>query len=300
MPHRINAVTVRVPGTTSNLGPGFDTLGVALAVYNRVSLRPNGTHRVRLVSPVAESARAGAVAMLEDTVKAFLRATRGRRLGCDVHLEGDVPIARGLGSSVTVRLGVAAALNVLAGACLSRQALLDLVAALEHHPDNAAPAVFGGLTAAGVVESAVRCLRFPLSSRLRFVALIPRYEISTERARRLLPGSFSRADTVHNLNRAALITAAFAARDYAALRGLFEDRVHEPYRERLIPPLRRVIAAGVQAGALGGWLSGSGSTIMCLTQRAPRRVGEAMLRELPQADLRVLSADNRGFVVEAK
>jgi homoserine kinase len=116
-------------------------------------------------------------------------------------------------------------------------------------------------------------------------------------ARKLVPNRFTKADTIHNLNRAALITAAFASNDLAALPGLFEDRVHEPYRQRLIPQLPRVIQAGVAAGALGGWLSGSGSTIVCLTLRNPKSVGAAMLHELPDAEVRILSAENRPYRV---
>jgi homoserine kinase len=190
-----------------------------------------------------------------------------------------------------------AALNALTKANLNRNDLLDLVTELEHHPDNAAPAIFGGFAVAGRVGERVCCLAFPVNPAVRFVALIPRFEVSTEMARTLVPSSFSKADTVHNLNRAALLSAALASGRYDRLRGLFEDRVHQPYREKLIPQLSRVIRAGEAAGALGGWLSGSGSTIMCLTLARPAAVAEAMQRELPDSDVKVLKADNAGFSV---
>jgi homoserine kinase len=129
---------------------------------------------------------------------------------------------------------------------------------------------------------------------LKFIALIPRFEVSTERARKLVPAVFSKADAVHNLNRAALISAAFTGANYAALPGLFDDRVHQPYREQLIPQLSRVIHAGEKAGALGGWLSGSGSTIMCITLDKADAVARAMRRQLPDSDVRILAADNEG------
>jgi homoserine kinase len=215
----------------------------------------------------------------------------------DLWLAGEVPLARGLGSSVTVRLGVVAALNELTQRPLDRQQLLEIVSRLEGHPDNAAPAVFGGFTVAGQVGKAVRCLGFPVDHKLRFVTLIPDFEVSTKEARKLVPASFSKADTVHNLNRASLITAAFASGNYKQLRGLFDDRLHQPYRERLIPQLSRVIQAGERAGAIGGWLSGSGSTIMCLALDKADAIAAEMLKQLPNGKVLVLGADNEGYTV---
>jgi homoserine kinase len=291
------AVQTRVAATTSNLGPGFDTLGVALKLYNLTRLTPNDTPDFHILSPISSANSTGARTMIEEAADLYFRTARRAPFGCDVQLAGDVPIARGLGSSVTVRLGVIAGLNALCGTKLNPPRLLDLLFSLEHHPDNAAPAVYGGFTAAGMVDGTVRCLSSRVNPRARFVALIPDFEISTQNARKLVPLSFNKADTVHNLNRAALIAAAFASDRLDALPGLFEDRVHQPYRQTLIPQLASVIAAGVKAGALGGWLSGSGSTIICLTFRNPRAVGAAMLRQLPNATIRILQPENRPFRV---
>jgi homoserine kinase len=148
------------------------------------------------------------------------------------------------------------------------------------------------------VGEEVRCLRFRVSPRLKFVTLVPRFEISTREARKLVPPGFSRADTVHGLNRAALISAAFAGGRYEQLRGLFDDRVHQPYREQLLPQLPRVIRAGERAGAIGGWLSGSGSAIMCATLEMPQQVARAMSRQLPDSEILFLAADNVGARIE--
>jgi homoserine kinase len=294
MTRSLPSVTVRVPATTANLGPGFDTLGIALQLYNHVQLTPNGSSAMRLRSAIDDASRLGAATMIDEAADLFFHHCSSRRFGCDVSLAGDVPAARGLGSSVTVRLGVVAGLNSLAKAGLNRQRLLDIVSALEGHPDNAAPATFGGFTVAGRIADGIRCLTFPVPARARFVALIPRFEVKTSEARTLVPDSISRVDTVHNLNRAALVTAAFASGNLAALDGLFEDRIHQPYRCQLIPQLHAVIRAGERAGAIGGWLSGSGSTIICLTQQDVREVGRAMQQELPDADIRMLRADAGG------
>jgi homoserine kinase len=289
-----SSVTVRVPGTTANLGPGFDTLGVALQIYNDVRLTPNAMGVMRWMSAIDDTGRLGAGSMINEAADLFFRHCGTVPFGCDVSVEGGVPAARGLGSSVTVRLGVVVGLSALAGARFTRQQFLDLVTMLEGHPDNAAPATFGGFTVAGRVGESVRCLTFPVPTRARFVALIPRFEVKTSEARTLVPDSLSRVDTVHNLNRAALVTAAFASGRLDALRGLFEDRIHQPYRRKLIPQLDDVIRGGESAGAIGGWLSGSGSTIVCLTERNPEAVGRAMQQAMPNSDLRILLADPSG------
>jgi homoserine kinase len=292
-----DSITIRVPGTTANLGPGFDTLGLAVRLYNKVCVTPAAKRGVEITSPISDEARAGATAMLAESASLFFRKAKRKSFGFQISLTGDVPIARGLGSSVTARLGVVAALNELTEAKLDRHALLDLVTELEGHPDNAAPAIFGGFTAAGMVGKSVRVLRCPVSPKAKFVTLIPRFELSTEEARKLVPQTFSKADTVHSLNRAALISAAFALGDYESLRGVFDDRVHQPYREQLIPQLSAVIRAGEKAGAIGGWLSGSGSTIMCLTLENPETVAQAMQRVLKDSDVQILTADKDGVKV---
>ena len=295
-----SAVTVRVPASTSNLGPGFDTLGVALKLYNRVHLETSVGKAVNIISPLDAARRVGATAMVAEAAALFFKRARQTAFGLRVSLHSDVPLSRGLGSSATLRLGIIAGLNALTGAGLDRQRLMCLVTELEHHPDNAAPATFGGFTAAGMVNGDVRCLRFPVSSRLKFVTLIPRYEISTVKARQLVPPTFSRADTVHNLNRSALISAAFAGAQYEALHGLLEDRVHQPFREQLIPQLSRIIKAGEKAGAIGGWLCGSGPAVVCVTLKNAPAVAAAMRRQLRESDVRILAADNQGVKVLAK
>jgi homoserine kinase len=291
------SVTVVVPGSTSNLGPGFDSLGIALQLYNRVRIiQTDGADPV-ITSPIADSARSGASAIIREAAHVFFRRTRVRRFGFTIHLSGDVPIARGLGSSVTVRLGVMAALDALTSFGASRQDLFQWVTELEGHPDNTAAAVFGAFTASGIIDGQPRAVRLPVPRPFQFVTLIPNFEVSTEAARQLLPATYTRADAVHNLTRATQITAAFARADAEALRGLFADRFHQPYREPLIPRLTHVLRAGQRAGAIGGWLSGSGSTIICLALEKAEAVGRAMLKQMPGSELKILHADTRGFRV---
>ena len=277
----MNEVTIRVPATTANLGPGYDCLGVALQIYNRVT--------------VARSETPPSHPMVDEVVGKFFTARNTAPFPFSWKIEGDVPRSRGMGSSVTVRLGLLHGLNELAGRPLDAKALFAICAQLEGHPDNAAPAAFGGFTVAGGAEIA----RFPVAPELSFVLLIPDFEIATPAARRVLPAQLDRLAAAQSCANACRITAAFAAQDYALLRGAFVDQLHQPFREReLIPFLSRVIAAGERAGALGGFLSGSGSTICCVTEENPEEIAAAMLAASGNAGARtvITTADNEGVI----
>lgn len=294
---KFNSVTIRVPASTSNLGSGFDTLGLAVRLYNLVGVTRLSGRGPATVLSAAGNPTSALTEMIAGAAQLFFRRTKLRPFRIEVAQRSKVPVGRGLGASATVRLGVVAGLNDLCGAGLSRQSLLEMVTELEGHPDNASPATLGGFTVSGRIGGEVRCLRFPVHQELKLVALLPPFELSTKKARAVLPAAYSRADAAHALNRSALITAALASGNYEALRGVFDDRVHQPYREPLIPQLTRVIRAGEKAGALGGFLSGAGSGIICLTLEKPGAVATAMRRQLPESKVRILTPDNRGFLV---
>jgi len=271
-------ITVRVPATTSNLGPGFDCLGVALRFYNYASVR-----RAR---------RQNCNSMAAQAAKKFFAAARCAPFAFSCAISGDVPPSRGLGSSVTVRLGVLHALNALTNRPLTRAQMFRLCTELEGHPDNAAPAEFGGF----VVARADRLQKSALDSRLHFVLLIPSFEVKTSAARKVLPNEIDRLRAVESCGNACAITAALASGRYENLRGAFGDHLHQPFRAKFVPFLDRVIVAAEKAGALGGFLSGSGSAICCLTLRAPEKVAAAMLTasRSPGGRTIVTAADNRG------
>ena len=220
-----NSATFLVPGTTSNLGPGYDCLGVALQIYNRVTVRAGE----RRIGQKAGTSPPGEMAVW--AAKHFFEACGTDAFPFSWDIDGDVPQSRGLGSSVTVRLGLMHGLNTLAGGPLQRERLFELCAALEGHPDNAAPAAFGGFTVAGGSSTA----RFEVGSELKFVLLIPDFEISTPEARKVLPPQLDRLSAVASCGNACRITAAFASRDYKALRGAFADGFHQPFRQRPFP-----------------------------------------------------------------
>jgi homoserine kinase len=281
-------VTVRVPASTSNLGPGFDCLGVALRIYNSVTVTrdrlPERSH------PQIISQAAGW----------FFKEARRRAFPFSFSIVEKIPRSRGLGSSATIRLGILYALNQLSGDPLDRLTIFQLCADLEGHPDNAAPASFGGFTVAGSARRAVRGFqRFEVSPRLYFVLLVPDLEIRTSIARKVLPSKVSHAAAVANCANACAIAASFASKDYEKLRGAFSDYLHQPFRGKLISFLPGVIAAAEKAGAVGAFLSGSGSTICAITLQHPDRIAAAMKRAARSSLSRtiVTRADNRGAQV---
>jgi homoserine kinase len=271
-------VTVRVPASTSNLGPGFDCLGVALRLYNDVV--------------VTRGAKSQRQATVQEAADLFFHHARRVPFSFSVSITDNIPLSRGLGSSATVRLGALLALNALTGDRVDRLSIFQLCAQLEGHPDNAAPAILGGFTV--VRDQTVQ--RFNVSALLSFVLLIPDFKITTSEARRILPPQIKRVAAMKNCANACAITAAFASGNYRNLRGAFADHLHQPFRLNLIPFLPRVVAAAEKAGALGAFLSGSGSTIAAVTLHSPKKVAAAMLRAAGSASAHtvITRADNRG------
>lgn len=274
-------LTIQVPASTTNLGPGFDCLGAALRLWNRITIEVglNEGPNLGIVSEAAEL---------------FFDRTGEKPFPIRCSIEGDIPQARGLGSSVTIRLGVLMALDRLTNRRLSQEELCSLCAELEGHPDNAAAALFGGFTV--IAKTIKRVARFDIDPALKFVLFVPDFEVKTSEARTVVPSVFPRQAVVENLANASLITAAFASRQYGYLRDAFLDHLHQPFREQFVPFLPKVLKAAAEAGALGGFLSGSGSTVACLTLSDGKEVAAAIAAAAPEQNAKTLivSADNEG------
>jgi homoserine kinase len=291
-------ISVRVPASTSNLGPGFDCLGVALRIYNTLTMTrgaPRGHVHPRIVSEAADR---------------FFKQTHRRAFSFSCSMAEQILRCRGLGGSATIRLGVLVALNRLSGNPLDRLTIFRLCADLEGHPDNAAPATFGGFT---VVQSSATVSvtrskrdacptvqRFTVSPRLYFVLFIPDLEVQTSRARNILPSKILHVAAAQNCGNACVLTAGFVSQDYQKLRGAFADHLHQPFRAKLIPFLPRTVAAAEKAGALGAFLSGSGSTIAAVTLQSPKKIAAAMTHAAKTRGRTIIThADNLGAKILA-
>ncbi len=295
------SVVVRVPASTSNCGAGFDTLGLALGLYNRVTVAlADGA------APIPDRpADSRACAMVAEAAAEFAKATGRPAAGFRYRIEGDVPPARGLGSSVTVVAGVLAGLDALHGASLGSRRLVGLVSAIEGHPDNAGASILGGFCVSRS-DPATGCYvdsqRFEVPADIAFVIASPPVEFVTKESRVALPATLPFFDAVKSINSAAYLVAAFASGNFASLRHSAGDFIHEPYRLPRIPGAGDAIGSGIKAGAWTGWLSGSGSSVLCVCE-GPRAdaVSKAMAAAFAKVsmacEVRVLSADNEGLKV---
>jgi homoserine kinase len=278
-------VRARVPATSANLGPGFDALGLALALYNEVTLEEADGVSVTVEGEGAGRLDLGAKNVVARGV-ALAFETAGRPLrGGRLHCVNRIPLSRGLGSSAAAWVGGLLAANALLGEPLDRDALVAAAARAEGHPDNVAAAVLGGLTVSCVDGDRVHAVSLPVPRDIAWVVLVPEAESSTREARAVLPESLPRADAVFNVQRVSLLLAALGTGRPDLLEVAMQDRLHQPYRRRLFPWMEAVAAAGRRAGALGCVLSGAGPAMLAAVRGAGDEVARAMEGALREAGI---------------
>lgn len=274
-------VRVRIPATTANCGPGFDTLGIACSLYNTVEMdyNPQGNGFDIFVRGD------GANTVPKDGRNLVLRAAQQLLTAADkphgrivLKLENAIPLARGLGSSSAAIVGGLTAANAVIGNLFDKEKILDLATAIEGHPDNVAPAIYGGFTISALQDGKVVCLRLPMPPALRLVVCIPEFRLSTHKARQALPEVIPHGDAVFNVSRSALLVGAIASGQFQYLTAALADRLHQPYRAPLIAGMQDVFDAAVRAGALGAVISGAGPSLMAFSLQDEDAVGQAMVQ----------------------
>jgi len=293
-------VHVRVPATSANLGPGFDALGLALALHNEVIAEEGDGVSVKVEGEGADRlARDGGNVVARGVKLAYEAAGRAFK-GCALECVNRIPTSRGLGSSAAAWVGGLVAGNALLGSPLSRDALLGLAARADGHPDNVAAALFGGLTVSCGTPEGVTTVTLPVTKSLSWVVLVPEVTSATAEARALLPRSVPREDAVFNVQRVALLLAGLQAELPAALSVALEDRLHQPYRLKLFPWMPAVATAARAAGALGCVLSGAGPSLLAVVAGDGGAVAGAMEDALSRAGVRgsarTLDVDSAGAI----
>jgi homoserine kinase len=294
----LKRVSVRVPATCANLGCLFDCGAIAVGLYvdvhvawradKEVSVRYQGDHADR----VHTDSNNLIARVLRETLDGW-----GETRGFDLEIENQIPIGAGVGSSAAAIVGGLTASYLLAGRTVTDEDLVSLATFREGHPDNVAAAWHGGFTVA--MQSGERVLTHtcPLPDSLGLVLVVPDYALSTEEARKVLPEEYSRADAVHNLQRAAVLTAQLCSGRGDFQRTLSDDRWHQPYRAPLVPGLAEVLLLE-HAGLLGVCLSGAGPSLLAFTEDNPAAIGELIQKTLAgkrvNAQIHLLTADNRG------
>ena len=255
-------VTIRVPATTANLGPGFDAFGCALSLYTDVTFEETDCG---LQITGCDEAFTGPDNLAYTAYCAVVASFSQEVQGLKIHIDANIPIGRGLGSSAALLVAGAMAANVLHGNRLSTQGLLNITNAMEGHPDNLAPAFFGGLTASMVDNGLPVCVNFPLHPDWEFLALVPDFPLSTAVAREVLPKQYSRADAVYNIAHGALVLKALELGDEKLLRNAMQDRIHQNYRKSMIADYDKIEGLIRNTGA-AFCLSGAGPTLLCITR----------------------------------
>ena len=255
-------VTVRVPATTANLGPGFDAFGCALGLYTDVTFEET---EWGLEITGCDEAYAGPDNLAYTSFCAVLASMNVEVKGVKIHIDSNIPICRGLGSSAALLVAGAMGANVLHDNKLSTQGLLNITNAMEGHPDNLAPAFYGGLTASMVDNGLPVTVNFPLHPEWEFLALIPDFDLPTTKARAVLPEQINRGDAIYNVAHGALVLKALELGDEKLLRTAMQDRLHQNYRKYLIRDYEKIEALVRTTGA-AFCLSGAGPTLLCITR----------------------------------
>jgi len=299
-----NTVTVRVPATTGNLGPGYDCLGMALNIYNIVTISRNRRFNITISGEGRGTLPLNQDNLLYRAVTRLFDKIARPVPPLKIKCRNEIPLARGLGSSSAAIVGGLVAANSFLNNALSREELLQIGMKIEGHPDNLTPALFGGCQV--VVTDGITLVheRVPVWPSWQFVLFIPDSEMSTVQARAILPAQITREDAVYNLGRVALLIKALTTGQADNLKLATQDRLHQPYRESLFPPMSNIFAAALSAGAGGVFLSGSGPTILALTRGQSDTIGQAILAESEQAGIkgtiRIAELDAIGAQIVAK
>ncbi|MBO5892564.1 MAG: homoserine kinase [Oscillospiraceae bacterium] len=255
-------VTIRVPATTANLGPGFDAFGCALSLYTDVTFEET---QEGLEITGCDEEFTGPDNLAYVSYCAALATMSEELRGIKIHIDSQIPVCRGLGSSAALLVAGAMGANVLRGNKLSTQGLLNITNAMEGHPDNLAPAFYGGLTASMVDNGLPVCVNFPLHPDWEFLALVPDFTLPTTVARQALPTEYDRADAVYNIAHGALVLKALELGDEKLLRNAMQDRIHQPYRKKMISDYDKIESLIRTTGA-AFCLSGAGPTLLCITR----------------------------------
>lgn len=255
-------VIVKIPASTANLGPGFDTLGMALSIYSWIEMSVSDQTEFQLLGDQMSGLPKDKTNLIYKVAQLVFQEAEVSVPELYISMYSDIPLTRGLGSSATAIIGALVAANALIGSPLSDDKLLQMATALEGHPDNVGASLFGGIVVSAWDGERADYVRIAPHPMLETLVAIPAFQLSTEKARTALPTQISMADAVFNVSRSSLLVAALATGELSLIRHAMRDRLHQPYRAALIPGMTTILEHAVHYGALGAALSGAGPTLI--------------------------------------
>lgn len=290
---------IKVPATSANLGPGFDCLGISLQLYNNVYISEADELSITIhgegVDSIPVNKSNYMYAAYERTMTAL-----GREI-IPVHIEqhNAIPASRGLGSSGNAVVGGILCALAMSGERWGREEILNMATHLEGHPDNVAPAIYGGFTVSMMEDGKVSCIRMDVDDSICPVALIPGFELSTKQSRAVLPKSVGFKTAVYNSSHTAYLVAAMATRDYDQLFTAMKDKLHQPYRSQFIPLYDHIMQKCREDG-VAAYLSGAGPTIMTLPKAGQTDIFKRSLEDMLGNGWAIvgMKPDNRGAYIE--
>ena len=293
-------IKIQIPATSANLGAGFDALGLALNYYNYVNIEE--ADGVKIVALDGNEIPTDETNLVYETAKTLYDICGKPFTGLHIEQVNNIPMARGLGSSSACIIAGLVGANTLMGNPLSLDDLVDLSAQIEGHPDNTAPALLGGIVTADFDGKVVHWVKQEVHTSLKFVVVIPDFELKTEKARACLPKEVSHKDAVYNLSRAALFSASLLTGKYENLRTAVHDKLHQPYRMELIPYGRDVFDVAYSLGAYASYVSGAGPSLMAIVDHENEFFVGKMRFALDKMGLNAwnvneLEIDNKGTII---
>ncbi|MEH2152270.1 homoserine kinase [Nostoc sp.] len=297
----VSTITVTVPATTANLGPGFDCIGAALKLYNEFKFTrlEEGGLTIHVTGTEAKRVQTDENNLLYQAFVKFYQHIEQTPPTVKIEIKLGVPLARGLGSSATAIVGGLVAANQLEGATMSQSQVMELAIAMEGHPDNVVPALLGGCRLAATSGAGWEICDVPWHKDVVPVVAIPNFELSTSKARGVLPTEVSRADAIFNTAHLGLLLRGLETGNGQWLKTALQDKLHQPYRKALIPGYDALNIAAVSAGAYGMVISGAGPTLLALADKLNSEAVEAAMLAAWQeegitAEVRSLSLDTQG------
>ncbi len=269
-------IIVKVPASTANLGPGFDTLGMALSLYAWIEMSAslNGETVIQLHGEGLHGISTDKSNLIYKVAQLVFKEAGVTLPELHISMYSDIPLTRGLGSSASAIVGALVAANALAGSPLSEDRLFQLATELEGHPDNVGASLFGGIVVSAWDGKHAAKVRIEPHAKLEVLVAIPAFQLSTEKARHALPSQITMKDAVFNLGSSSLLVAALASGQLEIIPYAMRDRLHQPYRAALIPGMTEILDKATDHGALGAALSGAGPTLLTLVDAASTRKAE--------------------------
>ncbi|MDD9269845.1 homoserine kinase [Paenibacillus sp. GCM10023248] len=277
----VQKVRVKVPASTANLGPGFDSLGMALNLYAWIDMAISDHTTIRLIGDQMQGIPTDKTNLIYKVAQMVFQEAGVVHPELAISMYSDIPLTRGLGSSASAIVGALAGANALIGNKLSAYELFQIASRLEKHPDNVGASLYGGIVVAFWDGEKAESIRIEPDANLEVLVAIPAFQLSTEKARGVMPKQVPMKDAVFNLSHSSLLVAALATGNLEMIRHAMKDALHQPYRAALIPGMEKLLEEAEHHGALGVALSGAGPTMLALVDARSGRKAEleAFLKE---------------------